>query len=575
MTRKDWLFFLSATTCLTSGLGVAQAQTTKFVAVNPIVVCASNGSGCAPFNTSSATGKPGAANPTLNFVNSAGTDIAAAILNQIGVGLAYTAKPDGTILIQQYNSPPNVAPPGTPSYTATDFRELHVFKVPDPSGSGGTIFQSYDFLALSGYQPSTPLNPPVPLAQSLILNEFFVNKIDPDPSQAGSTIYEWSWKNANGFVVAAPTFFPPFPLTPRTGVPAHGIGHDLDTDHNVFGAGPDANGACSKTPFTGCAPNLMTTGTLRTEPTVACILMSPPSTSCASMSLPNGTADQLTLETEESPTLTVSQQRHMLLSNFLMNPLPSSTTTAFKFVPDAATAAATTANASSTASTSSSGSAASKSDTSVIFDVRGPDPRTDISGDSLDLVVITIEKGAQLDPQNPPVKISAPPGISVSFNVVQGNQGNGPALCSDPSSDCVFVKYSPGLPESAFSSFSVGIRKPPGPVDLCALSTTGLFATFKFHNSGLTVTSALTGSPPNCSFELAAGSQFPVSGTLTFDPTAYVPPSGPSGPLLPCTPVAGPSGSFFCPSPILIGGADGDANDNVQPPGPTGGSAPR
>jgi hypothetical protein len=214
----------------------------------------------------------------------------------------------------------------------------------------------------------------------------------------------------------------------------------------------------------------------------------------------------------------------------------------------------------------------------VGFQVNGPDPRTDIPGDSLDLVVITIEKGAQLDPQNPPVNGYAPSGISVSFDVVHGNQGNGPALCSDPSSDCVFVKYSPGLPESAFSSFSVGIRKPPGPVDLCALSTTGLFATFKFHNSGLTVTSALTGSqtgnPPECSFQLTANSQSPVSGTLTFDPTAYVPP-GPSASLLPCTPVPGGSGSFFCPDPKIVGGADGDANDNVQPPGPTGGTAPR
>src|SRR5438552_16887994 len=124
MTRKDWLFFLSGTTCLTSGLAVAQAQTTKFVAINPIVVCASNGSGCAPFNTSSTTGEAGAANPTLNFVNSAGMDNCAAILKQIGVGLAYTAKSDGTILIQQYNSPPNVAPSVTPPDAATDFREF-------------------------------------------------------------------------------------------------------------------------------------------------------------------------------------------------------------------------------------------------------------------------------------------------------------------------------------------------------------------------------------------------------------------------------------------------------------------
>lgn len=368
MTRKDWLFLLSATTCLTSGSAVAQAQTTKFVAINPIVVCASNGSGCAPFNTSSTTGKPSAANPTLNFVNAAGMDIAAAILKQIGVGLAYTAKPDGTILIQQYNSPPNVAPSGTPSYTATDFREIHVFKVQDPNGpAGSTIFQSYDFLELSGYQPpSSPLNPPVPVAQNpLIVNEFFINKIYPDTSQAGSTIYEWALKNANGFAVAAPTFFPPFPLTSRTGVPTHGLGHNLDTDHIGRGAGPDASGVCSKTQFTGCAPNLMTTGTLRTEPTVACVLMSPPSTSCASMSLPAGTADQLTLESEESSALMESQQRHMLLSNFVMNPLPSSGVSAFKFEGGATPAAAATVSPSSTTSTSSAGSAASKSDTSL------------------------------------------------------------------------------------------------------------------------------------------------------------------------------------------------------------------
>src|SRR5438270_4861536 len=118
-----------------------------YVAIQPIDVCSSTGTGCAPFNTTSRTGNPTAATSTtpIGFVDSAtGKDITRAILNQIGVDVAWSP-------IKQYKN--------------TLYQTLHVITCPTsgsitlPSGSINACtpgnLTSADFLQLSQqYSPN-------------------------------------------------------------------------------------------------------------------------------------------------------------------------------------------------------------------------------------------------------------------------------------------------------------------------------------------------------------------------------------------------------------------------------------
>src|SRR5690348_2542036 len=98
LTRLGAALLLGAAALLSSG--GARAQLTNcaagavcdYVAVQPIDVCSSTGTGCAPFNTTSRTGNPVAATSTtpIGFVDATtGKDITRGILNQIGVDIAW------------------------------------------------------------------------------------------------------------------------------------------------------------------------------------------------------------------------------------------------------------------------------------------------------------------------------------------------------------------------------------------------------------------------------------------------------------------------------------------------------
>src|SRR3984893_9143967 len=124
---KVWFFLLSASTCLTSG--AAFADLTRYVAVNPIDVCASNGTGCAPVNNISGgqTVLNGPNIPVGMFDAASQTSITRAILNAIGVDMAFGP-------IQQYNSAPNVSRANPKAYADTDYRTLHVFQTTNSQG---------------------------------------------------------------------------------------------------------------------------------------------------------------------------------------------------------------------------------------------------------------------------------------------------------------------------------------------------------------------------------------------------------------------------------------------------------
>ncbi len=349
---KVGLFLWAAALCFASGAALAQSvPVTRYIVVQPIDVCSNTGTGCAPFNTTSVIGKPTnqnqttnpigfAVNPTTGAANPAtgGVNITRALLNQIGVDVTFNN-------IVQYNSPLKS--------NGTTYQTLNVTQTTNAAGT--VILQSQDFLTLS-QQPEISGNPPpaktptAPLApQPTVINMFFVTKLNPPSQQAGGQLYGFSWINNNGVSIGGNTFFPPFPLTPRTDTLAHEIGHDLALDHTTFGAGPydpynsvsNPNGGVlppiPASPFIGecdakypaCMANLMTTGNLRTEPTVACVLAMPPlPAGCSGKpTVANGLADQVATMAQQGPLLPVPQQAQVVKSGFL-NPIPQSTTTA-------------------------------------------------------------------------------------------------------------------------------------------------------------------------------------------------------------------------------------------------------
>jgi hypothetical protein len=143
----------------------------------------------------------------------------------------------------------------------------------------------------TGGPPASWVNP-----QGTTVNLFFVQKLNP-PAAMGGKLYGFAWLCNNGVAIAASTFASP----PRPDTIAHELLHNLCLDHANYGAGPwtTATGPLGSylppfgvvpqlpdTPlpsqcdgYTACAANLMTTGILRTAPTLACILAGYPTTS--------------------------------------------------------------------------------------------------------------------------------------------------------------------------------------------------------------------------------------------------------------------------------------------------------
>jgi hypothetical protein len=305
--------------------------------VQPIDVCNSTGTICAPINSKGGTvlSSTGVNTPVGFFDPTSGANITQAIiLNQLGVNVVF-------LPVVQYNSPPNcmpspcVSPPPTGGWN-TDYRTLHVV-TNNPAcglpGSPATGTQSCDFLILS-QQPQiadipltpagqTPYVPTPPLGSDPnTINMFFVNTLVP---ANGGQLYGISWVGNNGVAISMNTLLgvPAIPLPARPDTLAHEIGHDLNLGHTAFGAGPapgptPAAGTCNST-YPSCMANLMTAGgipgmNLRFEPTIPNALPD----------LSNKTADQLNLESQENTTtLPISQQREVLASSFIKTTPPA------------------------------------------------------------------------------------------------------------------------------------------------------------------------------------------------------------------------------------------------------------
>jgi hypothetical protein len=556
LTRQGAVLLLWAAASLSSGNAFAATPLQYYIAIQPIDVCSDTGTLCAPFNTLSKVGNPGGATLTtpIGFVDSGpgtgntGTDITRAMWNQIGVDLAWSP-------IRKFNS--------------TRFQTINVVPcsgTSPPSPCAGLT--SPDFLALSqqpgisqGGTPTAPLS-----SQPTVINMFFVNTLNP-PTQGG-TLYGFSWPNNNGIAIGKNTFFPPSIVQkPRFDTLAHEIGHNLDIDHNTFGAGnsPDLMTA-------GCCTS--TGSDLRTEPT---------STTNALNQLDGGnglgTADQLI----------TPQQGHVALSNFL-NPIASSTTTATKTsTPTITTALAVTTASGLTSITAVPGK--TKPDTSIFFDVFGPSQGRD--GETLIGLTVTLYPGVKFDPSNK-VRFTSKGRLVRDADYDRG--GSRDRDCPIADTKCLIIDLNPGLPRGQDLKFSQGIVKSGSnddeneakaaddggkqPVCLADLAAAGITITYRFSD-GLVITSAMTGggttAGANCSGDtpLTADSRQPTPTVRTLiDPGIFTSVAG----ALPCTPtssgdrVSAAVASGTCPNPTQTGISDGDpSQEGGQPPPPNGG----
>ena len=466
-SRRVWRFLTSATVCLASGAALAQTVSAPYyVVVQPIDVCNSTGTSCAPINSRGGTviSSTGVNTPVGFFDPTSGANITQAIiLRQIGVNVVF-------LPVVQYNSP-NTNPLGG------NFQTLHV-QNSSTTASGQT---SSDFLVLSqqpqiSQNPVTPYKTTPPLSPNLTtINMFFVTTlVPPTPGQ----LYGFSWIGNNGIVISSNTMLgvPLLGLPARPDTLGHEIGHNLNLNHTTFGAGPGSNGSCGL----ACTANLMTAGgtagmNLRTEPTIPCVLINPPSTTCAPQSLVNMTAAQLNLEAQENPTtLPISQQREVLTSGFI-NVNPNATLTATTPGSSSASAAVASLGTPLTAGTTSDSTSGSSS--SIIFTVSQPQA-------PLNALVIMLPGGLKFDSKNQ-FKIISETRKNLVMNVdyypdADNNPNNpkapyliGPAYsaCTANGAQCLIVEFkAPGLGPNDSLVFSKGILNGKVPATLQQLA---------------------------------------------------------------------------------------------------------
>jgi hypothetical protein len=422
--------------------------------------------------------------------------------------------------------------------------------------------------------PSSPLN-----ADPQVMNVFFVNQLNP-PTSAG-TLYGFSMIGNNGVSIGMNAFFAPSPLQARPDTIAHELGHNLGLDHTTYGAGPwtpapyPANGGITPpvvtlTPlfgecdsgYPGCALNLMTSGSVRTESTVPCILSSAP-TGCSGMPLFPSSVDQVNTPStpDQTSTLPTSQQREVLnggsgllfaepnkglIFSGLVDQIPYETTKA---------QLGTGGSATDRAIFDLSGLADGKpGETLVGWILTLPEGQTFARHDGFHILSqsrpdLVQDVGYYPNAEDHPLKrnIAYQPGAD-------NDQDNpsigaaGPSPCGFATAECLVVKFQPpGLGEHDAVSFSKSILSGNVPItndDLCKAKITYMFS------DGFMTTSNFGRCPP-ASLPLIASSWHP-------DP--YVAPHviksdlllATKAPTLPCTPVNG-----ACPPPKT---ADIDAN---------------
>jgi Metallo-peptidase family M12B Reprolysin-like len=206
----------AASGIITSTPVFAQAPVPYFVNVQPIDVCAIDGSNCAPLNDGVA--QIGFADPNT------GQDITRAILNQAGINVTYqSVQPfftaDPTLQTLNVTTIPGCVPGSNQScLTSAGFKTLS--QQPGISGNPPPAIQ-----------PTSPLSP-----DPHTINMFFVTGLTPDPPGSG-ILYGFSWIGNNGVAIASDTFGFSVPglgtFNDRPDTIAHELGHDFGLDHTT------------------------------------------------------------------------------------------------------------------------------------------------------------------------------------------------------------------------------------------------------------------------------------------------------------------------------------------------------
>ena len=427
---------------LSSEVG-AQVPVTKYVVIQPIDVCSSSGptGGCAPFNNISQSPDPSKATATtpIGFVDpTTNVNLTRAIWLQTGIDVTF-------LPIVGYNnsnyqvlniSCSTANNPCTGTLASDAFKQL---------STGGTS-------VIKGTGCKTNCTDPVgkaaPFPNANAINMFFVNSLFPVSPLTG-TLYGFGWLNSNGIAIAANTFS--FSSAPsRWDTLAHEIGHNLNLDHNTFGAGAANNALTAGSgralaSSTGCtaATTTSTGGQLYDFASGACSVMAA-----------TPIADALILGNS-----TNTQQGQALISGF-MNPIPNVSATAGGGAP--AVTAATTTTLTSTA-TSSAITAPAATSTAVNFTVTYPKLKTagGRSGQYIFSLVLALPQGFQFGPN-----LFTQTGGSAqvfSFEQLNGNNGQGNLNClkplnGGPSIQCLEIDFVPGtFTQNTSISFSLDI----------------------------------------------------------------------------------------------------------------------
>jgi hypothetical protein len=313
--RMVWSLLFSAVACLVSGSAFGQLTSCAagsvcyYVAIQPIDVCSSTGTGCAAFNNpqfnnTCPVGNPTAissSNPIGFFDPSTGKDLTRQIWNKLGVDISYSA-------MKKWNNGNYQSVTLQTDTSSTQFTQMTTAGFPSGTGT------------------APPLN-----SDAHVLNMFFINNLVPATS---GTLYGFSWIGNNGIAISQQAFCPPYPVTPRYDTLAHELGHNLGLNHlDVFNYGFGTR-IIAQAP----AADLMTQGSDRTVPS---------STSNALSQLSSGegtgTADQMDCNGSKTTCALVtnqaSVQRGEVATSGFLNPIQNVTTIGTATNPTTAAAA--------------------------------------------------------------------------------------------------------------------------------------------------------------------------------------------------------------------------------------------
>jgi hypothetical protein len=391
-----------------------------------------------------------------------------------------------------------------------------------------------------------------------VVNAFFVHQLKPPAGMSG-ILYGFGWLCNNGVVISKDAFG----SSPRPDTIAHELMHNLCLDHDNYAAGPyiapnsGTNwsapfGVVSKpnTPqppdctinYPGCAANLMTTGSLRTSPTLQCALapllgadptMIPPPACLTTVNgqqvqsagLYAGTADQVTKSpiAQNGVTLLQTPQQQAVLgtSGLLFdNPLPpNGPTLQFSGLLDPIPHETTKAQL---------GTGGSSTDR-AIFDLSGP--AYGKPGETLVAWILTLpqeqtfgrhdgfhtlsqsRKDLVQDVKYYPGPGNNPLKRNIAYQPGSDNNADDPSIaaagaspCASATAECLVVKFQPpGLDADDLISFSKSILSGDAPItndELCKAKITYVFS------DGFVTTSNFGRCPPS-SLPLVASSWHP------------------------------------------------------------------